>query len=330
MHNILKKLILTFALTLLSYQQIEGVEKLIILGSGPAGLTAAIFSGQSQLQPLVIQGKTCTGQIEAIYRIENYPGFPEGISGEELASRLHEQADKCGARFRDGYAIAVDLLCYPFKIALVDGDVLECESLIIATGTSPIWLGIKNEEKYIGTQISASALCDAERFANKFVTVVGGGDSAMEQALLLAEHTSEVTIIYKEKELYASQYLQERVRQNSNITVILEAVVSNLIEEQDKMVGIWCCAKYHRNYRHCDGLFIANGRRPNTDLFERQLEMTEKGYILTIADTTLTNIPGVFVAGDIANNAYRKVTTSAASGCMAAVDVARFLKSKEM
>lgn len=308
------------------------VEKLVILGGGPAGLTSAIFAGQSHLKPLVIEGEKSEGQYAAVFRIENFPGFPEGISGQELTDKLVQQAQQFGTRFQSSHALHVDLNTYPFHIILADGNEIESESLIIATGASPKWLGIDSEKPFIGNGISANALLDGPGFANKEVIVVGGGDSAMEQALMLAKDSAKVTMIYKDKALYGSKYLQERVFENPKIAVIFNTIV---IEVKDpglgRITGVVLRDVQSKEEREffCEGILVANGRKPNTDLFKGQLEMTEAGYIVTQPDTTKTSVAGVFVAGDIAEKAYRKMVTAAASGCMSAIDATRFFSEKK-
>ena len=308
------------------------MEKLVILGSGPAGLTSSLFAGQAHLDPLVIEGGPHEGQIASVYCIENFPGFPEGISGQELSRRMRKQAENFGARFHPSHAVTVDLLQYPFHIRLNDGQEIYCESLVIATGASPKWLGLKAESVLIGHGISSSATLDAQKFQDQVVLVVGGGDSAMEQALQLTEYASHVVLIYKDSHLHAASYLQERVFNHPKIACLFNseiididgvdqgyvtgAIVKNLDTQTDAYIA-------------CRGIFVSNGRKPNTDLFLNQLEMTQKGYIVTKPDSTLTSLPGVFAAGDITHAAYRKVTTAVAAGCMSAFDVAKFLSEKK-
>lgn len=325
-------MVLAIALCLQLSALQANVEKVVVLGGGAAGLTAAIFAGQAHLNPLIVEGAQQEGQLSAINQLENYPGFPEGINGQEFKDRLYQQAAACGARFQTGEAIRVDCSALPFKIVLRSGEELFCESLIIATGTSPKLLGVAGEKDLLGRGISINAKKDATKFSNKQVVVVGGGDSAMEQALLLAKEASEVTIVYQQAKFYASPYLQERVLSNSKIKVLFNVEVVGIEASQEKHVcGITVSDGITGKLVNlaCEGVFISNGRKPNTELFLGQLDMTEMGYVVTQPDTTKTSVSGVFVAGDIMEKAYRKVTTSTASGCMAAIDAAQYLKQKK-
>lgn len=307
------------------------VEKIVILGSGPSGLTAALFAGQAKLNPLVIEGAKINNQLAAIYRIENFPGFPEGISGDELGNKMRLQAEIFGARVQSGVVSEAHLENWPFQIVLSDGQEILTETLVVATGAAPRWLDVEGEKEMIGRGVSASAVMDAHMADGKHVIVVGGGDSAMEQALILSECANRVTIIYNQEKFYASRYLQERVFNNAKIESRFNTeIISIHNEHQEYVTGVTL-----RNVRTgqqepflCDGVFVSNGRVPNTKIFEGQIEMTSAGYIVTKPDCCETSISGVFAAGDISHKAYRKVITAAASGCMAALDAIRFLKGK--
>lgn len=305
------------------------LEKLVILGGGPSGLTAAIFAGQAKLNPLVIEGEPSNGQYTAVYKIENFPGFPEGISGQDLNDKLTQQAQIFGTRFLCGEAVKVDLQSKPFHIELSNGTQIDTESLIIATGASPKWLELESEKDLIGTSISANAMADGPLFINKEVIVVGGGDSAMEQALILTEYASKVTLIYKGNTFFSSKYLQERVFANRKIECLYDTEVVKLLTTNQSINGVILRKKEKEFEIICEGIFVANGRKPNTDLFKGQLEMNKTGYIMTQTDSTKASIDGIFVAGDIAHNAYRKMVTAAASGCMAAIDAARYFANKK-
>lgn len=328
--KIMKKLFLFLFLSQLCYGLIYSeVNQLVILGGGPSGLTAAIFSGQAHLNPLVIEGEVEEGQYGSVFHIENFPGFLEGISGQELNEKLAIQAKKFGAQFHSGKAVKVDLFSRPFHIDLSDGTELEAESLIIATGAAPKWLGVEGEKELIGKGISANAMRDAANHIDQSVLVIGGGDAAMEQALILAEYASDVTISYRGSTLFASKYLQERVLNHPKIHCLLETEVLSIQgADQQKVTGASLIHKSTREHFDLpfDGIFVAIGRQPNTHLFKEQLELTNTGYVVTTPDSTKTTIPGVFAAGDITEKAYRKMVTSAASGCMAALDAIRFLK----
>lgn len=330
----MKNLVIIFLTICLCYNcaYSQEIEKLVVLGSGPAGLTASLFAAQSHLNPLVIEGDPYEGQITSIYQIENYPGFPEGISGQELASKIHKQAEMFGVRFHSGQVIEVDLLQYPFRLVLDDGLELYCESLVIATGASPKWLGLENEAALIGHGISSSAVLDAAKFIDRNVVIVGGGDTAMEQALLLTEYASHVTMIYKDDKFYGAPYLQERVFSNSKIDCRFNSEIAEISGAAEGYVtGIVL-----RNLKTeeevcfpCEGIFVSNGRKPNTSLFLDQLEMTKDGYIITKPDSSLTSVKGVFAAGDITHAAYRKVATAVASGCISAIDATRFFAEQK-
>jgi thioredoxin reductase (NADPH) len=320
---------------ILSFQCVSlysDVEKVVILGGGPAGLTSAIFAGQAKLNPLVIEGEASEGQYASVYRIENFPGFPEGISGQDLNNKLMQQALIFGARLRSGQAVKVNLSVRPFHIELADGSQIDTESLIIATGASPKWLGLESEKELMGKGISANAMLDGKDFVNKEVIVVGGGDAAVEQALILTEYASKVTLVYKGSALYGSKYLQERALSNQKISCIFDAeVVSISHENLERVTGVTLNLTKEKKEIElaCEGIIVSNGRKPNTDLFKGQLEMTGTGYIVTKPDTTKGSVPGVFIAGDVAQNAYRKMITSAASGCMAGIDASRHFTEKK-
>lgn len=308
------------------------VEKVVILGSGPAGLTAAIFAGQSNLYPLIVDGEEAGGQPVNIHRIENYPGFPEGIDGKELTERFRQQAEIFGAHFHPSHVVSLDLTNRPFHIILADGQELFAESLVVATGTIPKPLGLAAEEALKDKGVSTNATRDAPRFKSKEVVVVGGGDVAMESALVLAEHASKVTVIYSKDQFYASSYLQERVFANRKIATRFNTEVVEILDlSQKRVTGVVVkdVKTKKQSSLACEGIFIANGRIPNTKLFSGKLEMTDAGYIVTHPDTTKTSVAGVFAAGDIMQNAYRKVVTSTASGAMSAIDATLFLKDQK-
>jgi thioredoxin reductase (NADPH) len=330
----MKKIIILTLAFCFSFTSLQGeaVEKLVILGGGPAGLTASLFAAQLHLDPLVIEGDPHEGQITSVYCIENFPGFPEGISGDELAKKIRQQAAQFGARFQLGQAVKVDLLSDPFQIVLQDGKEITCESVVIATGASPRWLGIENESELIGFGLSANAVLDAPKFKDKTVIVVGSGDSAMEQALLLSKESNEVVMILKEEKFSGADYLQERVLKNPKIQFIFNAeviAIQGIEEKQVSGVTLKNVNTGNETALFCEGIFVAKGRKPNTELFLNQIEMSDKGYILTQPNSTVTSRPGVFAAGDVVQSSYRKVVTSVASGGMSAIDAKKFLKEKE-
>lgn len=323
MNYFLKALLLSY---LFVFSLCAEVEKVIIIGSGSAGLTAALFAGQAHLNPLVIEGDKDIEQFASIYKIENFPGFPEGISGRELSEKMYSQAMLFGARFEAGIVEKVDLSARPFRIFLSEGRELLSESLIVATGAGPRLLGLANERSFLNKGISTNATMDAPKFLDKEVVVVGGGDSAMDQALLLTEYASKVTIIYKEKGFYGAQYLQERVFSHPKIAVIFQNEIAE-IQGTDYLSSV---ILKNGTTIPCQGLFVSNGRQPNTQFLEGQIELTKGGYVVTKADSTETQVPGVFIAGDIGYKAPRKLVTSAASGASAAVEAAKFLKENKL
>lgn len=321
-------LIILNCLSLLSAY--DEIEKIVILGSGPAGLTSAIFAGQAHLTPLVIKGNEHGNPMQTIYKMENFPGFPEGISGEELTERLHQQAEIFGARFHPGTVVSIDLDNRPFYITLSDNSEIYTESLVIATGASPVNLNVPGEKELLGNGVSMNAYQDAPLFQDKNVIVVGGGDAALEQAAFLAQQAKKVTLIYKKGQLSGTAYLQQRVFENPKIEVLLNTEVVDIRNATLSYVTAVSLRNILTNVIFsfpCEGVFIANGRKPNTDLFKGQLEMTERGYIITTPGSTKTTLPGVFAAGDIVQNSYGKAITAAATGGMAALDAAAFLKN---
>lgn len=306
-------------------------EKLVVLGGGPAGLTCSLFAAQAHLSPLVIEGNYRDGQIAAIDWIENYPGFPEGISGEELSQRIKLQSEKFGTQFCPNSIVEADLSQLPFKLTFQDGEELYCESLVIATGASPKWLGLESERALIGHGVSANALEDAPYFKGKQVGVVGGGDSAMEQALLLANYAEQVTLFHKGDRFTAAKYLQERVFDNPRIIISLNTAILEILgveNEQVEGIIVKDLKTQEETIIQLQGIFICNGRKPNTDIFLGQLEMNERGHILTRNSTSKTSKEGVFAAGDITSTPYRKVTTAVASGCISALDAIQYLSEK--
>lgn len=306
----------------------ESKEKLVILGSGPAGLTSAIYAGQLKLSPLVIEGSECEGQLASVYHMENYPGFPEGINGRELVERMKLQAQKFGARFQSGPVVAIDLINRPFTLTFEDGRTVQTESIIIALGTKKKWLGIPSEEFFKENGVHASATCDGHLFQEKAVVVLGGGDTACEEALALTEYATKVTLIYHRNAIYASPYLQERIFANKKIEVICDSNVEEILDvTQGSVTGVVLRNLKTKETKNlsCQGVFVAIGRVPNTEMFKGQLELTTAGLIAIEANKTQTSISGVFAAGDVSDPTYRKAITASGMGCMAAIDAAKFL-----
>ena len=297
---------------------------IIIVGSGPAGLTAAIYSSRAMLKTLVISGESWGGQLMLAEKVENYPGFKEGILGPDLMNIIYQQAKHFGAELIFENASAVDFSSIPFKIWIGDKK-YEGRSVIIATGASAKWLGLDGEERLRGKGVSICATCDAAFFKDKRTIVVGGGDTAMEEALTLSKFANEVKIVHRRDKLRASKALQERVLKNPKIKIIWNSIVKEILGEE-KVKGV-ILKEVNSNEEielTCDAVFIAIGYKPNTEIFKGKLELDQNGYIVT-KDVTKTNVEGVFVAGDVEDYNYRQAITAAGAGCKAALDAERFL-----
>jgi thioredoxin reductase (NADPH) len=308
--------------------------KVIIIGSGPAGLTAALYASRANLKPLVFEGQQPGGQLTITTDVENYPGFPDGVQGPELMEILRKQAQRFGAETEFKTAESIDLSKRPFKV-IADSEDYLADALIIATGASAKWLNIPSEQVYKGFGVSACATCDGFFFRNQNVAVVGGGDTALEEASYLTNHATKVTIIHRRNEMRASKAMQERVKKNPKINFIWDSVVDEVVGTTTgtvkKMTGLKL-----KNVKtgqvsefNCDGLFLGIGHEPNTALFKGVLDMDAVGYLKTKPHTTETNIPGVFAAGDVADSRYRQAISAAGTGCMAAIDAERFLAEHE-
>ncbi len=305
------------------------VRDIIIMGTGPAGYTAAIYTGRANLKPLVIEGFQPGGQLMITTEIENFPGFPEGIRGPELMSKMRQQAAKFGAEFASGSVIEVDLSRSPFCLSLEDGREYLTRSLIIATGANAKWLGIESETRYRGKGVSACATCDGFFFRDCNVFVVGGGDTAMEEALYLTKFASHVTLVHRREEFRASKIMTLRTRKNQKISTIVNQVIDEILGDGQKVTGIRLKNVLTGEFSEhpCDGVFMAIGHSPNAELFNGQLDIDDYGYILTKKSSTETNVPGVFACGDVQDFTYRQAVTAVGTGCMAAVDAERFLET---
>ena len=296
--------------------EIEKV-KCLIVGSGPAGYTAAIYAGRANLSPVLYEGLQPGGQLTTTTDVENFPGYPEGISGPQLMEDLRAQAGRFGADIRFGIATASDLSKAPYKIT-IDGDKeIETETLIIATGATAKYLGLDDEKKYAGMGVSACATCDGFFYRKKVVAVVGGGDTACEEAIYLAGLASKVYLVVRKPYLRASKIMQERVRNHEKIEVLFEHNVTGWGEPDEERYTL-----------PVDGFFLAIGHKPNSDIFKPYLDTDEVGYIITTPDKPCTKIPGVFAAGDVADPHYRQAITAAGSGCKAAIEAERYLSEK--
>ncbi|HEY8346100.1 MAG TPA: thioredoxin-disulfide reductase [Symbiobacteriaceae bacterium] len=303
--------------------------RVVILGTGPAGLTAAIYTARANLKPLVIEGNQPGGQLSMTTEVENFPGFPEGVMGPQLMDNMRAQAERFGAEFRPGWVTQVDFSRRPFRITIDQSDVVEADAVIIATGASAKLLGIPNERECIGRGVSTCATCDGFFYKGKKVLVVGGGDSAMEESIFLTKF-ADVTVVHRRNQLRASKIMQERARSNPRISWVLNVTPREVVMKEDGTFGglkVTDNATGEERILEADGMFVAIGHQPNTDFLKGQLELDELGYIKTQPGTTETSVPGVFACGDVQDRRYRQAITAAASGCMAALDCERFLES---
>ncbi len=301
-------------------------ESVTILGTGPAGLTAAIYTGRANLSPLCIEGEEPGGQLTITSEVENYPGFAEAVLGPDLMTAFRKQAERFGTRFAQGKALRVDLSKSPFTIELADHQIVKTRTLIIATGASAKWLGLPNERRLMGRGVSACATCDGFFFRNQDIAVVGGGDTAMEEATFLTRFAKTVTVVHRRDTLRASKIMQEKAFKNPKIKFIWDSAVVDVLGDQAvSVVRIRNLKTGKESDLPVQGLFLAIGHEPNTQLFREQLKCNPTGYLLTEPGSTKTSIPGVFAAGDVADPVYRQAVTAAGTGCMAAIDAERFL-----
>ncbi|MGB9486247.1 MAG: thioredoxin-disulfide reductase [Terriglobia bacterium] len=299
------------------------------MGSGCAGLTAAIYAARANLKPLVIRGLEAGGQLTLTTLVENFPGFAKGVQGPELIERMQNQAAEFGAEFMEGYVSGADLSLRPFMIDL-GGEMVEARTLIIASGASAKMLGLESERKLLGHGVSTCATCDGYFYRGKEVVVVGGGDTAAEEAMFLTRYATQVSIIHRRDQLRASKIMQDRLYHNPKINFIWDSLVADVLDvNRGEVTGIKLknTKTGDETIKSCDGVFMGIGHSPNTSLFRGQLEMNEVGYLIT-HDGSKTSVPGVFAAGDVQDHVYRQAITAAGSGCMAAIDAERFLEAE--
>lgn len=305
----------------------------LIIGSGPAGYTAAIYVSRADLKPIIYQGMQPGGQLTITTEVENFPGYPKGITGPEMMEELKAQAERFGTDVRWGTIEEVDFSKRPFVCKADDGKIIEAETVIIATGASAKWLGIPSEQEYMGAGVSGCATCDGYFYRNKVVAIVGGGDTACEEATYLAKLASKVYMIHRRNEFRASKAMQNKVFNTPNIEIIWDTVIDEIVGESQGFmksvngVILKNVKTGEKRKLDVDGVFIAIGHTPNSQIFRGQLEMDEAGYVKTVPGTTRTSVEGVFAAGDVQDHYYRQAITAAGTGAMAAIEAERFLSS---
>jgi len=305
--------------------------KCLIIGSGPAGYTAAIYASRADLKPIVYQGMEPGGQLTTTTEVDNFPGYPEGIDGPAMMEQFQKQAERFGADIRWGVATEIDTTQRPFKVKIDDGNELLAETVIIATGATAKYLGLESEEKFKGGGVSACATCDGFFYKGKDVAVVGGGDTAAEEATYLANLCNKVYLIHRRDQLRASKAMQNKVLNTPNIEVLWDTEVKEIVGEVKGFTkalngAILVNNKTNKEFKiDIEGFFVAIGHKPNTTIFEGKLDMDETGYLITKPDSTATNVPGIFAAGDVQDKHYRQAITAAGAGCKAALDVEKFL-----
>ncbi|MAW39329.1 MAG: thioredoxin-disulfide reductase [Kiritimatiellaceae bacterium] len=307
----------------------DTVENVVIVGAGAAGLTAAIYTARANLVPLVIEGMQPGGQLTTTSDVENYPGFPDGVDGTMLMADMRAQAERFGTKYQFGEVVEADVSKAPFSLTLTDGEVIKTKTLIIATGATAKYLGLPSEEAFLGKGVSACATCDGAFYRDMPVVVVGGGDTACEEAIFLTRFASKVTMVHRRDEFRASKIMAERAMNHEKIEIAWNSVVEEVLGDDSGVTGV----RIRNTQREevfeveCKGYFSAIGHKPNTEVFANTLETDEVGYL--VADGVKTSIPGVYAAGDVADRIYRQAVTAAGTGCAAALEAERYLENQE-
>lgn len=313
----------------------ESIEKIkcLIIGSGPAGYTAAIYAARANMNPVLYQGTQPGGQLTTTNEVENFPGYPEGVTGPEMMVQLQDQAKRFGTDIRDGWATKVDFSGDIHKVWINDSVELHCETVIISTGASAKYLGLPSEQHYLnmGGGVSACAVCDGFFYRNQEVVIVGAGDSACEEAHYLAKMCKKVTMLVRSEQFRASKIMEARVRKTENIEILMHTETDEVLGDGQVVTGVRVVNRASGEKREipATGFFVAIGHKPNTDIFKEYITLDETGYIVNVPGTSKTNVAGVFVAGDAADHVYRQAITAAGTGCMAALDAERYLAAKE-
>lgn len=310
--------------------ELKDRHKVVIMGSGPAGLTAALYTARANLEPVIFEGLEAGGQLTLTTDVENYPGFPDGVMGPDLMNAMRQQALRFGAKSVMAEITAVDLSSRPFKITAGD-KVIEADTFIISSGASARMLGLESEKLLLGYGVSTCATCDGFFFKDKELLVIGGGDSAVEEAAFLTKFASKVNIVHRRDQLRASKIVQDRAFKNEKIDFIWNSEVEEILgSKEDGVTGarLKNTETGEETVKEADGVFVAIGHNPNTGLFKGQLDMDDVGYLITKSGSTETNVPGVFAAGDVQDSIYRQAITAAGSGCMSAIDAERFLEEQ--
>lgn len=311
---------------------INEIVKVLIIGSGPAGYTAAIYAARAGLKPILFTGGQPGGQLTTTNDVENFPGYPQGINGPQMMVDLQTQAERFGTKVNFGLVTAVDFSSWPYKISVDEKKIIEAESVIVATGATAKYLGIPSEERYANRGVSACAVCDGFFYRGKEVAVVGAGDSAAEEATYLANLCTKVHLIVRRGEMRASKIMQQRVANTHNIEIHWHSETDEILGDDNGVNGVRIINNQTKEKKvlSVEGFFLAIGHKPNTEIFKGKLNMDEAGYIKVVPGSTKTNVEGVFAVGDVADKVYRQAITAAGTGCMGALDAEKFLVAKEM